>query len=147
MIRVGPSYRLQELNLFKILYFNARKCPEVNIVIAGCTSSETRRKFGLFQIPKNLIFVGRISSDNVLKVLYNHASLVVFPIFFRSISNRLIGALYYGKPILTNSFAKLIHNKLDIFITYLYQTIIQNILALLEDCLKMRPYSKSLLQE
>jgi glycosyltransferase involved in cell wall biosynthesis len=113
MIRVGPSFRLQELNPFKILYFIARKCPEVNIVIAGGSSSEARRKFGLSQIPKNLIFVGWISSDNVLKVLYDHASLVVFPIFFRSISNRLIEALYYGKPILTNSYAKLLHNKLE----------------------------------
>jgi glycosyltransferase involved in cell wall biosynthesis len=113
MTRVGPSFRLQELNLFKILYSIARKCPEVNIVIAGGTSSEVRRMFGLSQMPKNLIFVGWISSDNVLKVLYNHASLVIFPIFFRSISNRLLEALYYGRPILTNSVAKLLHIKLE----------------------------------
>jgi len=112
MSRTGSAFRLQELPQFKILYMIAKKCPEVNVVIAGGTAAEARRKLGLPQIPKNLIFVGWISSDNILKVLYEHASLVIIPIFFRSISNRLLEALYYGRPVLTNSVAKLLHNKL-----------------------------------
>jgi glycosyltransferase involved in cell wall biosynthesis len=113
MSRTGPTFRLQELPQFKILYMIAKECPEVNVVIAGGTSFDARRKFGLSRIPKNLTFVGWISSDNVLKVLYDHASLVVIPIFFRSLSNRLLEALYYGRPTLTNSIAKLLHNKLE----------------------------------
>jgi glycosyltransferase involved in cell wall biosynthesis len=143
MSRTGSNFRLQEKPLFKILYTIARKCPEVNVVIAGGTSSEARRKFGLFWIPKNLIFVGSISSDNVLKVLYDHASLIVIPIFFKSVSNRLLEALYYGKPILTNNTAKIIHNKLEhshhVFISdnyHEYPDIVRKLLkneALLEE--------------
>jgi len=113
MSRTSHLFSLQELPLFKILYMIAKKCPEIDIIIAGGTSSEAKRKFGLSQIPKNLIFVGWVSSDDVLKVLYEHASLVVAPIFFRSLSNRLLEALYYGRPILTNSIARLLHDKLE----------------------------------
>jgi glycosyltransferase involved in cell wall biosynthesis len=122
MSRTGSNFRLQEVPQFKILYNIARKCPEINIVVAGGTSSEARRKFGLSRIPENLIFAGWISSDNVLKVLYDNASLVVFPIFFKSLSNRLLEALYYGKPILTNTTAKLLHNKLE----HLYHVFISD---------------------
>jgi glycosyltransferase involved in cell wall biosynthesis len=111
--RTGSTFRLQELPSFKILYLIAKKYPEIDIIIAGGTSSEAKRKFGFSQIPKNLTFVGWISTDNVLKVLYEHASLVITPIFFRSLSNRLLEALYYGRPILTNSNAKVLHNKLE----------------------------------
>jgi len=34
-------------------------------------------------------------------------------VLFRSVSNRLLEALYYGRPILTNSTAKLLYNKLE----------------------------------
>jgi glycosyltransferase involved in cell wall biosynthesis len=39
--------------------------------------------------------------------------LVVIPIFSRALSNRLLEALYYGRPILTNIYAKLIFKKLE----------------------------------
>ena len=113
MSRAGFTFRSQELPQFKVLYMIAKKRPEINVIIAGGTVTEVRRKFAISQIPKNLIFVGWISSDNILKVLYEHASLVIIPIFFRSLSNRLLEALYYGRPILTNSNAKILHNKLE----------------------------------
>ncbi|MGB9826901.1 MAG: glycosyltransferase [Thermosphaera sp.] len=113
MQRSGSTFRLQESNLFKILYIIAKKCPEINVIIAGSTATKIIKRFGLSRIPKNLIFTGSISSDNILKILYEHASMVIIPVFFRSLSNRLLEALYYKRPILTNSYAKLLHNKLE----------------------------------
>jgi len=113
MSRAGFTFRLQELLQFKVLYMIAKKCPEINVMAAGGTATEVRRKFALSQIPKNLIFVGWIPSDNILKVLYEHASLVIIPVFSRSLSNRLLEALYCGHPILTNRNAKVLHNKLE----------------------------------
>ncbi|MEM3546182.1 MAG: glycosyltransferase [Candidatus Bathyarchaeia archaeon] len=110
--RTKSLFKLQEYPLFRILYMIAKKCPEVNVVIAGSKAIEARRKLGFFQMPKNLIFVGWVFSDDILKTLYGHASLVVTPVFFRSVSNRLLEALFYGKPILTNTTASLIHNRL-----------------------------------
>lgn len=112
MSKTGSVFRLEQQPLFRILYMVAKKCPEINTVIAGGTASEARRKFRLSSLPKNLIFVGGYLSDNALKMLYANASLVVIPIFFKSVSNRLLEALYYGKPILTNSTAKLLHREL-----------------------------------
>jgi glycosyltransferase involved in cell wall biosynthesis len=113
MSRAGSTFRLQELLQFKVLYMVAKKCPEINVMAAGGTANEVRRKFALSQIPKNLIFLGWIPLDNILKVLYEHASLVIIPVFFKSLSNRLLEALYYGRPILTNRNAKVLHNKLE----------------------------------
>ncbi|MEM2510415.1 MAG: glycosyltransferase [Candidatus Methanomethylicia archaeon] len=113
MSKTGSVFRLEQQPLFRILYMVAKKCPEINTVIAGGTASEARRKFRLSSLPKNLIFVGGYLSDNALKMLYANASLVVIPIFFKSVSNRLLESLFYGKPILTNSFAKICHNRLE----------------------------------
>ena len=113
MSKTGSVFRLEQQQLFKCLYFIARKCPEFNVIIAGGTIEDAKKKFELSSVPKNLKFAGSNLSDNALKILYDHASLVVIPIFFRSLSNRLLGALYYGKPILTNSYAKVLHNKLE----------------------------------
>ncbi|MEM4004538.1 MAG: glycosyltransferase [Desulfurococcaceae archaeon] len=110
--RTESLFKLQEYPLFRILYMIAKKCPEVNVVIAGSTAIEAKRKLGFFKCPQNLIFVGWVSSDDILKTLYEYASLVVIPVFFRSVSNRLLEALFYGKPILTNTTASLIYNKL-----------------------------------
>ncbi|MEM2204112.1 MAG: glycosyltransferase [Sulfolobales archaeon] len=121
MSKTGSVFRLEQM-LFRILYLIAKKYPEINVIIAGGTVEEARKKFGLKLLPKNLLFAGRGLSDDELRVLYRHARLVVIPIFFRSVSNRLLEALFYGKPILTNSIAKLLHNKLK----HLYHIFILN---------------------
>jgi glycosyltransferase involved in cell wall biosynthesis len=113
MRKTGSVFRLEQRLLFKVLYYVSMKCPEVDVIIAGGTLEEAKKKFGLSYVPKNLKFAGSSLSDNALKILYERASLVVIPIFFRSLSNRLLEALYYGRPILTNSIAKLLHNKLE----------------------------------
>jgi hypothetical protein len=38
--------------------------------------------------------------------------MVVFPITFLSISNRLLEALFYGRPIVTTIYAKYLHPEL-----------------------------------
>lgn len=135
--RTESLFKLQEYPLLRILYVIAKKCPEVNVVIAGSKAIEAKRKLGFFQMPKNLIFVGWISSDDILKTLYEHASLVVIPVFFRSVSNRLLEALFYGKPILTNTTASFIHNKLKhlhhVFISDDYQGYPSIVRKLLKD--------------
>jgi glycosyltransferase involved in cell wall biosynthesis len=112
MRKTGSVFKLEQ-PLFEILYYVSRKCPEIDVIIAGGTIEQAKKKFGLSLIPKNLRFAGNHLSDNALKRLYEHASLVIIPIFFKSVSNRLLEALYYGKPVLTNSVAKLLHNKLE----------------------------------
>jgi len=140
--RVGASFRAQEYTLLAILYHIAKSCPNLKVIIAGARKEEIKSKTSI-PIPRNIIFCGRIHSDNFLKMLYERAELVVIPIFLRSVSNRLLEALYYRKPIITNSIAKLVHNKLEhqrhILIADNYQEYPQIIKSLLrEDILLKR---------
>jgi glycosyltransferase involved in cell wall biosynthesis len=111
--KTGSILRVEQQLLFEILYFIAKKCTEIDVIIAGGTNEEAKKKFGLVALPENLKFAGSNLSDNAIKTLYENASLVVIPIFYRSLSNRLLEALYYGRPVLTNGTAKLVHNKLE----------------------------------
>jgi len=134
--RVGATFRMQERTLLAILYHMAKNYPVFNIVIAGATEEEVRRRI-LIPLPGNITFIGKIYSDNFLRTLYENAKLVVVPIFFKSVSNRLLEALYYGRPILTNSTAKLLHSKLEhlrhIFISDNYQEYPQIVRMLLKN--------------
>ena len=112
MSKTGSVFRLEQQPLFKILYVIAKRCPEINVVIAGGTLDEARRKFGFSSMPKNLLFAGSGISDNAIKALYEHAKLVVIPVFSRSVSNRLLEALFYRRPVLTNSVALELHPEL-----------------------------------
>lgn len=47
----------------------AKKCPEVNVVIAGGTVEEAKRKFGFSSLPKNMLFVGSGFSDNINMIM------------------------------------------------------------------------------
>ncbi len=51
-------------------------------------------------------------SDNVLETLYHNAKLVIIPITNRNISNRLLEALFFGRPVVTSEVVKLIHPEL-----------------------------------
>jgi len=135
--KTGSVFRLEQRPLFMVVYRIAKHCPEVNVVVAGGTAEEARRKFNIHSFPKNLYFVKRGISDNTLRKLYENARLVVIPVFFRSVSNRLLEALYYGRPILTNSTAKLLHNKLEhlrhVFISDDYKDYPRIVRVLLKD--------------
>jgi glycosyltransferase involved in cell wall biosynthesis len=102
-----------ETNLLKILIAIAKRNPEINVLIAGTTDVEAKKNIDSFSLPKNMVFLGRVYSDDILRKLYINAKLVVNPIFYKSVSNRLLEALFYGKPVLTNSVAKLIHRELE----------------------------------
>lgn len=102
-----------EVSLLKILIAIAKRNPEINVFIAGTTDVEAKKRIDLSSLPKNMVFLGWVSSDDILRKLYIDAKLVVSPIFYKSVSNRLLEALFYGKPILTNSVAKLLHRELE----------------------------------
>jgi len=107
--RTGALFNLQERLLLKILISIAKRNPQIPVVIVGGTTAEARGKLGISILPKNLYLVGRVFDDSVLRMLYLGARLVVIPVFFRSLSNRLLEALYYGRPILTNSTAQTLY--------------------------------------
>ena len=109
--RGGASSRLDQL-LFKILLKTAIKNPDVNVVIVGSSVQDVMRYLNISVLPSNLYLVGKVFSDKILMMLYNNAKLIVIPVFFKSFSNRLLEAFFYGKPILTNSTAILLHKEL-----------------------------------
>lgn len=110
--RVGSNFDCQERPLMKLLFHIAEKNPLVQVVILGGTEAETRKLFGLRTVPENVRLLGRIYSDASLRWLYRQARLVIVPLFFKSVSNRLLEALYYGKPMLTNHTAKILYPEL-----------------------------------
>jgi glycosyltransferase involved in cell wall biosynthesis len=68
--------------------------------------------------------------------MYKNALLAVTPITNRNISNRLLEALFYGKPIVTSEISKLIHPELEhgkhLFISS-WDTIVNDVIEVLKD--------------
>ncbi len=110
--RVGGALCF-EFALLKLLYLIAKRNPGIKVLIGGGDFLEAKKAFCLEQVPKNFLFLGRGFSDDVVKELYANAKLVVMPVFSKSVSNRLLEALYYQKPILTNTVATLLHKELS----------------------------------
>jgi hypothetical protein len=111
MSKTGPVFKLEQQPLFNILYRIAKKLKDVNVIICCGTREEAVRKFKV-KPPKNMEFIPSGVPDDVLKLLYEKSLLVVIPVFFKSVSNRLLEALFYKKPILTNSIALELHPEL-----------------------------------
>lgn len=87
--------------MLTIIFDCAIKNPKLKFVIVGTTKNDIENI--LATTPSNIIFLGKIFSDHILKLLYQHSWLVLVPIIYRgNISNRFLEALFYGKPILTN---------------------------------------------
>jgi glycosyltransferase involved in cell wall biosynthesis len=101
--------RTVEWNLLRIMLFLSKRLPDVKVVIVGTSVAELKQAFHILNIPRNLYFTGKIYNDYILKYLYKNALIVITPIFYRSVSNRLLEALFYKKPILTNSIALELH--------------------------------------
>jgi len=108
---VSTLKRWHDRLLFLILRLIAKKNPDIKVVIVGGSISEVREFFRSLYIPGNMVFVR--ANDLELKLLYGAAKLVIIPFFFKSVSNRLLESLYYGKPTLTNTFAKIVFNRLQ----------------------------------
>ena len=68
--------------------------------------------FPYIEPPRNLHIMGRGFGDDLLEKLYRNARVVVIPITFLSISNRLLEALFYGKSTITTIYAKYLHPEL-----------------------------------
>jgi len=111
MSKTGSVFRLEQQPLFKILYVIAKKLKDINVVVCCGTREEAIRKFKV-DPPKNMKFIPSGVPDDILKLLYEKSLLVVIPAFFKSVSNRLLEALFYRKPILTNSIALELHPEL-----------------------------------
>jgi len=94
-----------------VLYQIAKKA-NIDVVLAGSSLDDWRRVFPSLKPPPNLHFVGAGFGDSVLAKLYSKARLFVMPITNRSISNRLLEGLFYGKPIITTEVVKYIHPEL-----------------------------------
>jgi hypothetical protein len=89
-----------------ILYTIAKYNPEVNVVVLGSNEVEARESIGKTSLPPNMKFLGFIYDDMLIEHIYEYSSLVISPVFFRAVSNRILEALFYGKPILTNSYIR-----------------------------------------
>lgn len=93
------------------LYKIARRLRDVNVVVAGSSLDEWKQVFPGVPKPDNLFFVKGFT-DKLLPYVYRRARLVVSPISNRNISNRLLEALYHGRPVVTTELAREIHPEL-----------------------------------
>ncbi|MEM0051312.1 MAG: glycosyltransferase [Desulfurococcaceae archaeon] len=99
--RPGFSRKIDE-KVVKILYYIAKENPKVNVVILGSNDYEVKAVLRR-DLPQNLISLGLITHDTVIEHVYRLSDLVVVPVRFKSVSMRLLEALFYGKAILTTS--------------------------------------------
>jgi glycosyltransferase involved in cell wall biosynthesis len=115
-----------------VLYRLAKKTP-VDIVVAGSTYEDWKHVFPSFKPPKNLHIVGKGFGDDVVAELYRKSRVVISPITNRNISNRLLEALFHGKPTVTTDIAKCIHPEL-VHGEHVYMSTWNNIV---EDAVKL----------
>jgi len=95
-----------DIIILKILYIVAKRNPEINVIVLGSNDIEARKSLNLYHLPPNMKFLGFIYDDTLIERIYECSSLVIAPVFFRAVSNRILEALFYGKPVLTNSYIK-----------------------------------------
>ncbi len=107
----GPYLKFEAKPHAIVAYLIARRLRDTKVVVAGSTYEDWRSVFNK-EPPQNMYLIGRGFSDRVLPRLYRGAKLVVIPITNRNISNRLLEALFYGRPIVTSEIARFIHPEL-----------------------------------
>ncbi len=107
----GPYLKFEAKPHAIVAYLIARRLRDAKVVVAGSTYEDWRSVFNK-EPPQNMYLIGGGFSDRVLPRLYKGARLVVIPITNRSISNRLLEALFYGRPIVTSEIARFIHPEL-----------------------------------
>jgi glycosyltransferase involved in cell wall biosynthesis len=109
--KVGSYLKFEAKPHAIVLYLLARMT-KLDVVLAGSTYDDWKRVFPAIEPPRNLHLIGRGFGDDVVTELYKRARLVVAPVTNRNISNRLLEALFYAKPIVTTEVAKYIHPEL-----------------------------------
>jgi len=123
-----------------VLYLLAKRAG-LDVALAGSSYDDWKRVFLGIEPPRNLHIIGKGFEDDVIAKIYRNALLVVTPITNRNISNRLLEALFYGKPIITTEVVRYIHpelgHKRHVFIST-WDTIVEDSIKLLknEDMLK-----------
>jgi glycosyltransferase involved in cell wall biosynthesis len=110
--KTGPYLKFEAKPHAATLYLLAKKTG-VDVVLAGSTYDDWRHVFPNIESPRNLHIIGKGFPDNIIAKIYSNAHLVIAPITNRNISNRLLEALFYGKPIVTSEVVKLIHPELE----------------------------------
>lgn len=100
--------------LFRILIGIAIKNPGLKIMIIGTSIQDIRSLYNAIALPDNLVFLGKVYSDLLIEKIYENSKLIIAPILYgATISNRLLEAFYYNKPILTNTTTKLVFPELE----------------------------------
>jgi glycosyltransferase involved in cell wall biosynthesis len=130
--KVGPYLKFEAKPHAIVLYLLAKKA-NFDVVLAGSTYEDWKRVFPHIKPPRNLHIIGRGFGDDMIAELYKKARLVVAPITNRNVSNRLLEALFYAKPIITTDIVKYIHPEL-VHEPYLYISTWDNIV---EDAVKL----------
>ncbi len=109
----GPYLKFEAKPHAIVAYSLARKLRNTDVVLAGSSYEDWVRVFPGIKPPKNLHFIGRGFSDQVLEILYRKARLVVVPVTNRNISNRLLEALFFSRPVLTSEVVRFMHPELE----------------------------------
>jgi glycosyltransferase involved in cell wall biosynthesis len=133
--KTGPYLKFEAKPHAVTLYLLAKKTG-VDVVLAGSTYDDWRRVFPSIEPPRNLHIIGKGFPDNIIAKIYKNARLVIVPITNRNISNRLLEALFYGKPIVTSEVVKLIHPELEHkkhLFTSSWDTIVNDAIKLLKN--------------
>uniref|UniRef100_A0A7J2U351 Glycosyltransferase family 1 protein n=1 Tax=Ignisphaera aggregans TaxID=334771 RepID=A0A7J2U351_9CREN len=133
--KTGPYLKFEAKPHAIALYLLAKKTG-IDVVLAGSSYDDWRRVFPNIEPPRNLHIIGRGFPDSIIAKIYKNARLVLAPITNRSISNRLLETLFYGKPIVTSEVARLIHpeleNKKHLFVSS-WDTVVDDTTELLKD--------------
>jgi glycosyltransferase involved in cell wall biosynthesis len=133
--KTGPYLKFEARPHAIVLYRLAKKI-NADVVLVGSTYEDWKRVFPNLEPPKNLHVIGRDFRNDIIAELYRRARMVVVSITNRSISNRLLEALFYGKPIITTEVAKHLHpeliHKKHIYIST-WNNIVEDVIKLLED--------------
>ena len=113
----GEYLKFEALPHAIFYYLIAKKNPDIPIFILGSTRTEFvwKTKIEMNKIPKNMIFLNDYQirlPDWIIERIYRSAKIIINYISNRSISNRLIEALYFQKPIITNKMAQILHPEL-----------------------------------
>jgi glycosyltransferase involved in cell wall biosynthesis len=107
----GPYLKFEAKPHAEILYTLAKKL-DLPVIIAGSTYEEWKQVFPNIRLPKSLHIIGKGFRDNFIAKLYEKARLIIVPITNRSVSNRLLEALFYGKPIITTETVRSLYPEL-----------------------------------
>ncbi|WP_054855767.1 glycosyltransferase [Vulcanisaeta sp. JCM 16161] len=119
-----------------VLYLIAKRLRNINVVMAGSSLNDWNRVFPGIKPPPNLHLIDGGFSDKILGTLYSRARLVIIPITNRSISNRLLEALFFSKAVITSEVVKFIHPELrhkeHVYISN-WDTIVEDTIKLMND--------------